>query len=159
MKAIESFDQAIKHYRDTSKNPDGDRNLFDLYVARGQAKYNIGDRIGAIDDFVEVEDGKINDRRKSQKYNNIGIDYHQDEKYEKAQSKYEEAIKRDPTSIDAHYNLAVLHTNKNEIREAKKSLDKYLEIKAAEHEQKVLAMKAKEKLDHSVYAQLEDKIA
>lgn len=124
-------------------------NLFDLYIARGQAKYNIGDGVGALKDFKQVGDEKINDRRKSQKYNNIGIYYHQDGDYKKAQSMYEEAITKDPTSIDAHYNLAVLHINNNEIKEAKKSLDKCLDIEVTEYEPKEAARKAKQKLEHS----------
>ena len=152
--AIDCFDQAIKHY---SEVDDKDENvLFDLNVARGQAKYNIGDSIGALEDFQAVGDENLINRRKSQKYNNIGIYYHQDGEYKKAQSKYEDAITNDPTSIDAYYNLAILHINKNEIKEAKKSLDKCIEIEAAEREQKVAARKAKQKLDQSGRLDLHD---
>ena len=153
--AIDCFDQAIKHYSDAPHVAD-ENVLFDLHVARGQAKYNIGDGIGALEDFKEVGDEKITDRRKSQRYNNIGIYYHQDGEYKKAQSKYEDAITKDPTSIDAHYNLAILHINKNEIKEVKKSLDKCLEIETAEREQKAAARKAKQKLDHSGRLDLHD---
>jgi tetratricopeptide (TPR) repeat protein len=142
--AVGCFDQAIKDYSDANENC-----LFDLYVARGQAKYNIGDRIGALEDFTKVGDEEINDRRKSQKYNNIGVYYHQDGDYKKAQSMYEEAITKDPAFIDAHYNLAVLHINKNEFKEAKKSLDKCLEIEVTEREPKVAARTTQQKLAHS----------
>lgn len=118
--AIDCFDQAIEHYNELLSQ-DADENVkFDLHVARGQAKYNIGDSTGALKDFKAVGDENLIDRRKSQKYNNIGIYYHQDGEYKKAQSKYEDAITNDPTSIDAYYNLAILHINKNEIKEAKK---------------------------------------
>lgn len=151
--AIECFDQAIKYISDTEQNTGSGINLFDLYTARGQAKYNIGDHEGALKDFKQVEDEKINDCKKSLKYNNIGVYFHQDGDYKTAQLMYEEAITRDPALIDAHYNLAVLHINKNEIKEAKKSFDKCLNIEVTEHEPKMVvkeaARKAKQKLEDS----------
>ena len=155
--AIECFDEAIKSFTVARENADIGKNffenLFDLYAARGQGKYNIGDHVGALKDFNVVGDENLSDCKKSQKYNNIGICYHQDEDYKKAQKKYEYAIEKDPYLVDAHYNLAVLHINNNKIKEAKKSLDKCLDIVETEREPKVdvkeAARKAKHKLEGS----------
>lgn len=68
----------------------------------------------------------------------------------------ETALTKDPTSIDAHYNLAVLHINKNEIKEAKKLLDKCLDIEGIEYESKIAAKRAKQKLDQSGRLDLHD---
>ncbi len=128
--AIECFNKAIENF-DKHKGRKGLRHeldLFDLYFMRGQCKYNTNFP-RALDDFSYIDDQKIIDnRKKSLKYNNIGLCFYQLELQEKAVECFNKAIDYDPQSVYAHYNIAVPYNNKNEKDKTRESLDKCLNI-------------------------------
>ena len=137
--AIKCFDEADDLVCDSDSN-----YYIELRLIRGQSKFNAGNLRDAMNDFHEIPDkipeikykneiekNEIEIKYKktlSQKYLSLGLIYYKYEDLEMAKKMYEEAKRYDPNLAEVHYNLAKLHSTMNENNEAKKSLDRCINI-------------------------------
>jgi tetratricopeptide (TPR) repeat protein len=144
-KAIECFDNFEK-----IKNTSGKHELtnIELYLIRGQCKYNSADYEGACADFDEIPNHNKNLDSLKDYY--LGLYYYQQDSYKMAEKKYNEAIsimrenKFNSNLVHALYNLAVLYNSWHKKDEAIEKFDECSKIKVPEHgREAVIRAKAK----------------
>ena len=112
---LKKYEESIECF---SKVIDLKVNLDWAYLCRGESYYNRGYYIEALEDFKKIKNLNLYDI----KCNNIGLCYYQLGLYGEAENQYIEAIKSNKQSSNVYYNLAVLYTNQNKNRTAKRIL-------------------------------------
>ncbi len=92
----------------------------DVYVLLGHASLSAGDRKGARAAF---EKG-IKLGAKAEGYNGLGLTYLDEGDERRARSSFRRAVDKDPTFVDAHYNLALIY----EASRPSKALDAFEKV-------------------------------
>lgn len=86
-----------------------DKLIIVSYLNRGQCNYNLKQIARAFKDFDNIDDGKITDRFKAIKYNNIGLCYYIQDSYSEAIDNFKKAIKFDDRFPYSYYNIAIVY--------------------------------------------------
>jgi len=95
-KAIKSFSKSIEY---------NGLSFRESYANRGICKYQIGDRIGAINDILKAKENNAQDYKKAIEtiFYNIATDFLKEKEYRKAISLYTETILANPDDKDSYY--------------------------------------------------------
>ena len=117
------YKDAINSFNKDTLNKDSAYRDIVLF-SRGASYYAEESYHKALDDFKNINEFNLKGEKckeiAAQKCTNIGACYHKLELYDDARDKYNEAIENNPTSVEASYNLGVLHNNEGNVDTAKK---------------------------------------
>jgi tetratricopeptide (TPR) repeat protein len=105
-----------------------DKLILISYLNRGQCNYNLWQVAQAFKDFDKIDDGKITDRFKAIKYNNIGLCYYIQDLYKEALDNFKKAIKFDDRFTYSYYNIAIVYNTLNKKEMAVKSLRRCIKV-------------------------------